>query len=211
MLIGKRLGGRYKIIKMIGGGGMANVYLAQDVILEREVALKVLRLDFVNEEEFLRRFQREAQSATSLVHPHIVNIYDVGEEEGINYIVMEYVDGMTLKQYIQQYSPIPVEKTIDIMKQLASAIAFAHHNSIIHRDIKPHNILMDREGNVKITDFGIAMALSATSITQTNAVLGSVHYISPEQARGGMATKKSDIYALGIVMFELLTGQLPFS
>ena len=211
MLIGKRLGGRYKIIKMIGGGGMANVYLAQDMILEREVALKVLRLDFVNEEEFLRRFQREAQSATSLVHPHIVNIYDVGEEEGINYIVMEYVDGMTLKQYIQQYSPIPVEKTIDIMKQLASAIAFAHHNSIIHRDIKPHNILMDREGNVKITDFGIAMALSATSITQTNAVLGSVHYISPEQARGGMATKKSDIYALGIVMFELLTGQLPFS
>ncbi|OCA83877.1 Stk1 family PASTA domain-containing Ser/Thr kinase [Pseudobacillus wudalianchiensis] len=211
MLIGKRLGGRYKIIKMIGGGGMANVYLAQDMILEREVALKVLRLDFVNEEEFLRRFQREAQSATSLVHPHIVNIYDVGEEEGINYIVMEYVDGMTLKQYIQQYSPIPVEKTIDIMKQLASAIAFAHHNSIIHRDIKPHNILMDRDGNVKITDFGIAMALSATSITQTNAVLGSVHYISPEQARGGMATKKSDIYALGIVMFELLTGQLPFS
>ncbi|MGC8229709.1 Stk1 family PASTA domain-containing Ser/Thr kinase [Pseudobacillus badius] len=211
MLIGKRLGGRYKIIKMIGGGGMANVYLAQDIILEREVALKVLRLDFVNEEEFIRRFQREAQSATSLVHPHIVNIYDVGEEEGINYIVMEYVDGMTLKQYIQQHSPIPVEKTIDIMKQLASAIAFAHHNSIIHRDIKPHNILMDREGNVKITDFGIAMALSSTSITQTNAVLGSVHYISPEQARGGMATKKSDIYALGIVMFELLTGQLPFS
>ncbi|KAB7708296.1 Stk1 family PASTA domain-containing Ser/Thr kinase [Bacillus aerolatus] len=211
MLIGKRLSGRYKIIKMIGGGGMANVYLAQDIILERDVAIKVLRLDFVNEDEFLRRFQREAQSATSLVHPHIVNIYDVGEEEGINYIVMEYVDGMTLKQYIQQHSPIPVEKTIDIMKQLASAIAFAHHNSIIHRDIKPHNILMDRDGNVKITDFGIAMALSATSITQTNAVLGSVHYISPEQARGGIATKKSDIYALGIVMFELLTGQLPFS
>lgn len=211
MLIGKRLGGRYKIIKMVGGGGMANVYLAEDMILEREVALKVLRLDFVNEAEFLRRFQREAQSATSLVHPHIVNIYDVGEEEGINYIVMEYVDGMTLKQYIQQHSPIPVEKVIDIMKQLASAIAFAHHNSIIHRDIKPHNILMDQDGNVKITDFGIAMALSATSITQTNAVLGSVHYISPEQARGGMATKKSDIYALGIVMFELLTGQLPFS
>ncbi|MFK2824950.1 Stk1 family PASTA domain-containing Ser/Thr kinase [Bacillus sp. B190/17] len=211
MLIGKRLSGRYKIIKMIGGGGMANVYLAQDIILEREVAIKVLRLDFVNEDEFLRRFQREAQSATSLVHSNIVNIYDVGEEEGINYIVMEYVEGMTLKQYIQQHSPIPVEKTIDIMKQLVSAIAFAHHNSIIHRDIKPHNILMDQDGNVKITDFGIAMALSATSITQTNAVLGSVHYISPEQARGGMATKKSDIYALGIVMFELLTGQLPFS
>ncbi|WP_203362265.1 Stk1 family PASTA domain-containing Ser/Thr kinase [Bacillus sp. REN10] len=211
MLIGKRLSGRYKIMKMVGGGGMANVYLAQDVILEREVAIKVLRLDFANEEEFLRRFQREAQSATSLVHPNIVSIYDVGEEEGINYIVMEYVEGMTLKQYIQQFSPIPVEKAIDIMKQLSSAMAFAHHNSIIHRDIKPQNILIDAEGNVKITDFGIAMALSATSITQTNAVLGSVHYISPEQARGGMATKKSDIYALGIVMFELLTGQLPFS
>ncbi|WP_338753951.1 Stk1 family PASTA domain-containing Ser/Thr kinase [Bacillus sp. FJAT-52991] len=211
MLIGKRLSGRYKIIKMVGGGGMANVYLAKDVILEREVAIKVLRLDFANEEEFLRRFQREAQSATSLVHPNIVNIFDVGEEEGINYIVMEYVEGMTLKQYIQQFSPIPVEKAIDIMKQLSSAMAFAHHNSIIHRDIKPQNILIDAEGTVKITDFGIAMALSATSITQTNAVLGSVHYISPEQARGGMATKKSDIYALGIVMFELLTGQLPFS
>ncbi|PAQ13236.1 serine/threonine protein kinase [Bacillaceae bacterium SAOS 7] len=211
MLIGKRLNGRYKIIKMVGGGGMANVYLAKDVILEREVAIKVLRLDFANEEEFLRRFQREAQSATSLVHPNIVNIFDVGEEEGINYIVMEYVEGMTLKQYIQQFSPIPVEKAIDIMKQLSAAMAFAHHNSIIHRDIKPQNILVDANGNVKITDFGIAMALSATSITQTNAVLGSVHYISPEQARGGMATKKSDIYALGIVMFELLTGQLPFS
>ncbi|OZI13276.1 serine/threonine protein kinase [Bacillaceae bacterium SAS-127] len=211
MLIGKRLNGRYKIIKMVGGGGMANVYLAKDVILEREVAIKVLRLDFANEEEFLRRFQREAQSATSLVHPNIVNIFDVGEEEGINYIVMEYVEGMTLKQYIQQLSPIPVEKAIDIMKQLSAAMAFAHHNSIIHRDIKPQNILVDADGNVKITDFGIAMALSATSITQTNAVLGSVHYISPEQARGGMATKKSDIYALGIVMFELLTGQLPFS
>ncbi|WP_100403084.1 Stk1 family PASTA domain-containing Ser/Thr kinase [Bacillus sp. FJAT-42315] len=211
MLIGKRLNGRYKIIKMVGGGGMANVYLAKDVILEREVAIKVLRLDFANEEEFLRRFQREAQSATSLVHPNIVNIFDVGEEEGINYIVMEYVEGMTLKQYIQQFSPIPVEKAIDIMKQLSAAMAFAHHNSIIHRDIKPQNILVDANGDVKITDFGIAMALSATSITQTNAVLGSVHYISPEQARGGMATKKSDIYALGIVMFELLTGQLPFS
>ncbi|MBM7647177.1 serine/threonine-protein kinase [Bacillus ectoiniformans] len=210
MLIGKRLNGRYKVIKMIGGGGMANVYLARDIILERDVAIKVLRLEFASEDEFLRRFHREAQSATSLVHPNIVNIYDVGEEEGMNFLVMEYVDGMTLKEFIQK-SPIPVEKAIDVMKQLASAIAFAHHNSIIHRDIKPHNILIDHDGNVKITDFGIAMALSATSITQTNAVLGSVHYISPEQARGGMATKKSDIYALGIVMFELLTGKLPFS
>ncbi|MFD1705837.1 Stk1 family PASTA domain-containing Ser/Thr kinase [Siminovitchia sediminis] len=211
MLIGKRISGRYKIIRMIGGGGMANVYLAHDMILDRDVAVKVLRLDFADEEEFIRRFQREAQSATSLNHPNIVNIFDVGEEDNIYYIVMEYVDGMTLKQYIHNHYPISVQKVIDIVSQITSALEHAHYNHIVHRDIKPQNILIDHEGNVKITDFGIAMALSATSITQTNAVLGSVHYLSPEQARGGMATKKSDIYALGIVMFELLTGRLPFS
>lgn len=190
---------------------MANVYLAHDVILDREVAIKMLRIDFANEEEFIKRFQREAQSATSLTHPNIVSIYDVGEEDDLYYIVMEYVHGMTLKQYIQQHSPVQVDKALDIMKQLTLAMSHAHQNHIVHRDIKPHNILLDEEGNVKITDFGIAMALSATSITQTNSVLGSVHYLSPEQARGGMATKKSDIYSLGIVMFELLTGRLPFS
>lgn len=211
MLIGKRISGRYKVLEMIGGGGMANVYLAHDMILDRDVAVKVLRLDFSDDEEFIRRFHREAQSATSLAHPNIVNIYDVGEENSIYYIVMEYVDGQTLKQYIQQRSPVPVEVALEILQQLASAIAHAHQNHIIHRDIKPQNILIDHNGNVKITDFGIAMALSATSITQTNSVLGSVHYLSPEQARGGMANKKSDIYSLGIVMFELLTGRLPFS
>ncbi|MBM4763976.1 Stk1 family PASTA domain-containing Ser/Thr kinase [Bacillus sp. B15-48] len=211
MMIGKRISGRYKILDMIGGGGMANVYLAHDMILDRDVAVKMLRLDFANDEEFIRRFHREAQSATSLTNENIVSIYDVGEEDGLYYIVMEYVAGQTLKQYIQQSAPIPVEKALDIMKQLTSAIAHAHQNQIIHRDIKPHNILIDDEGNVKITDFGIAMALSATSITQTNSVLGSVHYLSPEQARGGMANHKSDIYSLGIVMFELLTGRLPFS
>jgi eukaryotic-like serine/threonine-protein kinase len=211
MMEGKRISGRYRIIKLIGGGGMANVYLAHDVILDREVAIKMLRIDFANEEEFIKRFQREAQSATSLTHPNIVSIYDVGEEDDLYYIVMEYVHGMTLKQYIQQHSPVHVDKALDIMKQLTLAMSHAHQNHIVHRDIKPHNILLDEEGNVKITDFGIAMALSATSITQTNSVLGSVHYLSPEQARGGMATKKSDIYSLGIVMFELLTGRLPFS
>lgn len=211
-MIGKRIsGGRYKILNTIGGGGMANVYLAHDMILDRDVAVKMLRLDFANDDEFIRRFHREAQSATSLAHPNIVSIYDVGEDDNLYYIVMEYVEGQTLKQYIQQQAPVPVEKTLDIMKQLTSAISHAHQNHIVHRDIKPHNILMDDHGNVKITDFGIAMALSATSITQTNSVLGSVHYLSPEQARGGMATKKSDIYSLGIVMFELLTGRLPFS
>lgn len=211
MLIGKSLSGRYKIVRTIGGGGMAHVYLARDMILDRDVAIKVLRFDFAGEDEFLRRFQREAQAASSLAHPNIVSIYDVGEEDNIHFIVMEYVDGMTLKEYIQQFSPVPYEKVIDIMRQMTNAVAFAHQHSIIHRDVKPHNMLIDRDGTVKMTDFGIAMAMSATSITQTNAVLGSVHYISPEQARGGMATKKSDIYALGIVMYELLTGSLPFS
>ncbi|CAM3415104.1 serine/threonine protein kinase PrkC [Aeromicrobium ponti] len=211
MIKGRRISGRYKILDMIGGGGMANVYLAHDMILDRDVAVKVLRLDFAEDEEFIRRFHREAQSATSLAHPNIVNIYDVGEEDSIYYIVMEYVDGQTLKQYIQQNSPVRIDEALEIMKQLTSAISHAHQNHIIHRDIKPHNILVDRHGNVKITDFGIAMALSATSITQTNSVLGSVHYLSPEQARGGMANRKSDIYSLGIVMFELLTGRLPFS
>lgn len=190
---------------------MANVYLAKDIILERDVAVKILRPDFSNDEEFIHRFHREAHSATSLNHPNIVSIYDVGEEEDIYYIVMEYVHGVTLKQLIQQQGPLDVNDTVKIMEQLAAAMDHAHQNQIIHRDIKPHNILIDDNGNVKVTDFGIAMALSSTSITQTNSVLGSVHYLSPEQARGGSANKKSDIYSLGIVMYELLTGRLPFS
>lgn len=211
MLIGKRLNGRYKIEQVIGGGGMANVYLAHDMILNRDVAVKVLRLDYANDNDFIRRFRREAQSATSLDHPNIVSIYDIGEENDIYYIVMEYVKGQTLKQYIQQNAPVAFNKVVEIMDQLTSAIAHAHDNGIIHRDIKPQNILIDAEGNIKVTDFGIAMALSSTTITQTNSLLGSVHYLSPEQARGGIATKKSDVYAIGIVMFEMLTGSLPFS
>ncbi|MGM7720328.1 Stk1 family PASTA domain-containing Ser/Thr kinase [uncultured Metabacillus sp.] len=210
MLIGKRISGRYKILEVIGGGGMANVYLAKDMILEREVAMKVLRFDFSNDDEFIKRFRREAQSATSLAHPNVVSIYDVGEEDGIYYIVMEYVNGQTLKQYIQQFAPIHPRKAVNIMVQIVSAIQHAHDNHIVHRDIKPHNILIDHDGNVKVTDFGIAMALSSTTITQTNSVLGSIHYLSPEQARGGLANKKSDIYSIGIVLFELLTGRLPF-
>ncbi|WP_138414926.1 Stk1 family PASTA domain-containing Ser/Thr kinase [Aquibacillus sediminis] len=211
MLDREILNERYKVKKMIGGGGMANVYLARDIILDREVAIKVLRLEYANDEEFIARFHREAQSATSLAHPNIVNIYDVGEEDNIYYMVMEYVEGMTLKKYIQMYGPIEVQESIDIMKQVTSAISHAHENDIVHRDIKPQNILINPFGQVKVTDFGIAVALSATSLTQTNSVLGSVHYLSPEQARGGMANKKSDIYSLGIVLFELLTGRLPFS
>lgn len=209
-MIGKRLNGRYKILDLIGGGGMANVYLARDIILDRDVAVKVLRPDFSDDEEFIRRFHREAQAATSLNHPNIVSIYDVGEEGNILYIVMEYIDGTTLKQYIQKNGPLSNEESVNIMIQLTSALAHAHENHIVHRDIKPQNILIDENGVVKITDFGIAVALTSTTITQTNSFLGSVHYLSPEQARGGMATKKSDIYSLGIVMFELITGRLPF-
>ncbi|WP_373895976.1 Stk1 family PASTA domain-containing Ser/Thr kinase [Virgibacillus sp. CBA3643] len=211
MLNGRLLNDRYQIKETIGGGGMANVYLARDTILKRDVAIKVLRLEYANDDEFIARFDREAQSATSLSHPNIVNIYDVGEEDQILYMVMEYVDGMTLKEYIQTHGPIDVQKALDIMKQLTSAIAHAHANDIVHRDIKPQNILIDTYGQAKVTDFGIAIALSATSLTQTNSILGSVHYLSPEQARGGTATKKSDIYSIGIVLFELLTGRLPFS
>jgi len=211
MLIGKRINDRYKILQLIGGGGMSNVYLAYDMILNREVAIKILRYDAANEEEFHRRFQREALSATSLTHPNIVSIYDVDEDDDMHYIVMEYVKGKTLKQYINEFSPLSPARSIHIMKQLTSAIAHAHENHIIHRDIKPQNVLVDQEGNLKVTDFGIATTSSATSYTKTNSVIGTVHYLSPEQARGGIATKKSDIYALGIVLYELLTGELPFS
>lgn len=210
-MIGRRLNDRYKLLKMIGGGGMANVYLAHDDILDRDVAVKILRLDYANNEEFIKRFHREAQSVTTLSHPNIVNIYDVGEEEGIYYLVMEYVPGRTLKQYIVQQGMLSVTETLDVMEQLASAMSHAHHFEIVHRDIKPQNILIRDDGIVKVTDFGIATATSATTITHTNSVLGSVHYLSPEQARGGVANKKSDIYSLGIVMFELLTGRPPFS
>ncbi|PFA23967.1 MULTISPECIES: Stk1 family PASTA domain-containing Ser/Thr kinase [Bacillus cereus group] len=211
MLIGKRLNDRYKLLKMIGGGGMANVYLAHDEILGRDVAVKILRLDYANNDEFIKRFHREAQSVTTLSHPNIVNMYDVGEEDGIYYLVMEYVPGQTLKQYINQRGMLPIGEALDIMEQLTSAMAHAHHFEIVHRDIKPHNILIRDDGVVKVTDFGIATATSATAITHTNSVLGSVHYLSPEQARGGIANKQSDIYSLGIVMFELLTGRQPFS
>ncbi|GGJ43690.1 serine/threonine protein kinase [Virgibacillus kapii] len=211
MLNGHLLSDRYQIKDTIGGGGMANVYLARDIILERDVAIKALRLEYANDEEFIARFDREAHSAASLSHPNIVNIYDVGEEDSLLYMVMEYVDGMTLKEYIQKNGPLDVQEALDIMKQIAAAIAHAHANDLVHRDIKPQNILIDAYGQVKVTDFGIAIALSATALTQTNSILGSVHYLSPEQARGGMATKKSDIYSIGIVLYELLTGRLPFS
>ena len=207
---GRTLNGRYKIQSLIGTGGMAAVYLAKDLILDRLVAIKVLRLDFRQNDDAMRRFRREALSATQLTHPNIVGVYDVGQSQEMNYIVMEYVEGTDLKDYIRQKGALHPIEAVRIMMQIVSAIAAAHQNRIIHRDIKPQNILIDKEGNVKITDFGIAVALSDTSLTQTNTLLGSVHYLSPEQARGGMATIQTDIYALGIVLYELLTGKVPF-
>lgn len=208
--IGKKISGRYLIIGNIGSGGMANVYLARDLILDREVAVKVLRFDFQNDQAAIRRFQREALAVTELVHPNIVSVYDVGEEDGMQYLVMEYVKGMDLKRYIQTHYPIPYLTVVEIMQQILSAIALAHDHRIIHRDLKPQNILINEDGVVKIVDFGIAIALSETSITQTNSMLGSVHYLSPEQARGSMATNQSDLYAIGIILYEMLTGKVPF-
>ena len=207
---GQLINDRYEIEKLVGEGGMANVYLARDTILDRKVAVKVLRGDLAGDEKFVRRFQREALSASSLSHPNIVEIYDVGEDEGNFYIVMEYIEGKTLKQLIKKRGVLSLPEAIDIMLQLLDALASAHDSYIIHRDIKPQNIMIKESGLVKITDFGIAMALNSAQLTQTNSVMGSVHYLPPEQASGKGSTIRSDIYSLGILMFEMLTGKVPF-
>ena len=207
---GQKIDGRYQIIRTIGEGGMANVYLAYDTILDREVAVKVLRGDLASDEKFVKRFQREAKAASSLNHPNIVEMYDVGEDNGNYFIVMEYIDGKTLKSLIKKRGALSLSETVDIMMQLTSAIACAHDSYLIHRDIKPQNVLILEDGRVKITDFGIAIAMNSAELTQTNSVMGSVHYLPPEQANGSGATIKSDIYSLGILMYECLTGKLPF-
>ncbi|HIT38030.1 MAG TPA: Stk1 family PASTA domain-containing Ser/Thr kinase [Candidatus Onthousia faecipullorum] len=207
---GQKINDRYEIIKSIGEGGMANVYLAYDTILDRNVAIKVLRGDLANDEKFVRRFQREALSASSLSHPNIVAMYDVGEDNGLYYIVMEYVEGKTLKQLLKKRGSLTLSEAIDIMLQLTDGMAHAHDSYIVHRDLKPQNIMIQDDGQIKITDFGIAMALNSTQLTQTNSVMGSVHYLPPEQAAGKGTTIKSDIYSMGIIFYELLTGELPF-
>lgn len=207
---GQKINDRYQIIRTIGEGGMANVYLAYDTILDRNVAVKILRGDLANDEKFVRRFQREAISASSLNHPNIVEMYDVGEDDGKYFIVMEYLEGQTLKSLVKRRGHLTLAEVIDIMLQLTSGLACAHDSYIIHRDIKPQNVLILEDGKVKITDFGIAMALNSNELTQTNSVMGSVHYLPPEQANGSGASIKSDIYSLGILMYELLTGKLPF-
>ena len=207
---GQMINDRYEIIKSIGEGGMANVYLAYDTILDRRVAIKVLRGDLSNDEKFVRRFQREALSASSLSHPNIVEMYDVGEDNGIYYIVMEYIEGKTLKQLIKKRGALTLSEAIDIMLQITDGISQAHDSYIIHRDLKPQNIMIKEDGTIKITDFGIAMALNSTQLTQTNSVMGSVHYLPPEQASGKGSTIRSDIYSMGILFYEILTGTLPF-
>ncbi len=207
---GQKINDRYQIIKSIGEGGMANVYLALDTILDRNVAVKVLRGDLAHDEKFVRRFQREALAASSLSHPNIVEVYDVGEDNGNYYIVMEYIEGRQLKQLLKKREKLTLTEAIDIMLQVTDGMSTAHDAYIIHRDIKPQNIMILDNGVVKITDFGIAMAMNSTQLTQTNSVMGSVHYLPPEQANGKSATLQSDVYSMGILMYELITGKLPY-
>ena len=209
--IGKIFAGRYRIVKQIGRGGMADVYLAKDLILDgEEVAVKVLRTNYQTDPIAVARFQREAKAMADLDHPHIVRITDIGEEDGQQYLAMEYVAGLDLKRYIKEHYPLSNEEAVRIMGQILLAMRLAHTRGIVHRDLKPQNILLTPDGTAKVTDFGIAVAFAETSLTQTNSMLGSVHYLSPEQARGSKATVQSDIYAMGIIFYEMLTGHIPY-
>ena len=207
---GQILGNRYKLLERIGGGGMAVVYKAKCLLLNRFVAVKILRSEFTDDEEFVKRFRVEAQAAASLNHPNIVSIYDVGKQDDVQYIVMELIDGITLKEYINQKGALPWKEAIGIAIHICSALDHAHRNFIVHRDIKPHNIMITKDGMAKVTDFGIARAVTSATITMVGSTIGSVHYFSPEQARGGFIDEKSDIYSLGITIYEMVTGRVPF-
>lgn len=209
-MIGKILGQRYEILEEIGKGGMAHVYKAKCILLNRIVALKVLRDDLEGGEEFLNRFKSEARAAASLTHSNIVAIFDVGFDEGINYIVMEFVDGITLKEYIQNKGSLPFEEALDIAYQICDAMQAAHEKCIVHRDIKPHNILITEDNRIKVTDFGIARFGTGNTLTSGDDILGSVHYISPEQAKGETVDCRSDLYSLGVALYEMVTGRVPF-
>ena len=210
-MIQRILARRYELQELIGGGGMADVYKAQDKLLDRAVAVKILHQQYANDAEFVEKFRREATAAAKLAHPNIVNIYDVGEDGGSQYIVMEYVSGPTLKEVIQQKGCLEPIEAVRIAKEIASALESAHRNNLVHCDIKPHNILVMPDGHIKVTDFGIARAVSTSTMTYSGSVMGSVHYFSPEQAKGTVITTKSDVYSLGVVLYEMLTGQLPFN
>lgn len=209
-MIGKVLGNRYEIISQLGGGGMALVYKGRDTLLNREVTVKMLRPEYTGDEEFVARFRKEAQAVAKLSHPNIVSVYDVGQEENIHYIVMEYIEGSNLKQVIKEHVRIPVNQAVDIARQICAGLQDAHEHGIVHRDIKPHNILVTDTGKVKVTDFGIAQMKTSITLTNSGTIVGSVHYFSPEQARGGITAAKSDIYSVGVVLYEMVTGKVPF-
>lgn len=211
MMVGKTLAERYELLEKIAEGGMARVYRGRDLLLKRTIAIKILKDQMTGDAAFIRRFEREAQSAAALSHPHIVNIYDVGEEEGIHFMVMEYVDGKNLKEYIREKGKLAAPEAIKITRQIAEALEQAHQAGVIHRDIKPQNILFSRDGKVKVADFGIAIAGDGVTVTVGNTIIGSVQYISPEQARGEVAGAPSDLYSLGIVLYEMVTGKVPFT
>ena len=209
-MVERVLDGRYALEVLVGSGGMADVYRAKDQLLERTVAVKILHQQYENDKEFIERFQREAKAAARITHPNIVNVYDVGIAEGRHYIVMEYVPGRTLKERIKEEGPVPAAEALHIARQIAGALAQAHINNLVHCDIKPHNILVMPDGNVKVADFGIARAVTESTMTYNDNIMGSVHYFSPEQARGTIITPKSDVYSLGVVLYEMLTGRIPF-
>ncbi|MFZ5639157.1 MAG: Stk1 family PASTA domain-containing Ser/Thr kinase [Bacillota bacterium] len=209
-MIGKLLGNRYEIISQLGGGGMALVYKGRDTLLNRQVTVKLLRPEYTCDEEFVARFRREAQAVAKLSHPNIVSVYDVGQEGDTHYIVMEYVEGKNLKELIREQGVMPVNRAVDIARQICEGLDHAHENGIVHRDIKPHNILVTAGGKVKVTDFGIARAVTSATVTQAGTIVGSVHYFSPEQAKGENTVARSDIYSVGVVLYEMVTGQVPF-
>src|SRR5213592_4388948 len=209
-LIDRLFDGRYLITRKLGAGGMANVYLAEDQELGRRVAIKILNERHANDEQFVERFRREAKNAAALSHPNIVSIYDRGEAEGTYYIAMEFLDGRTLKELVVSRGPAPVTVSVEYARQILQALRFAHRHGIVHRDIKPHNVLVDAEGRVKVTDFGIARA-GTSQMTEAGSIVGTAQYLSPEQARGTNVDQRSDVYSVGVVLYELLTGSVPFS
>src|SRR6266540_7459807 len=202
--------GRYRIVRKLGTGGMANVYLAEDEVLGRRVAIKILNDRHAGDDQFVERFRREAKNAASLSHPNIVSIYDRGEAEGTYYIAMEYLDGRSLKELIVARGPAPIHLAVDYARQILAALRFAHRHGIVHRDIKPHNVLVDGEGRLKVTDFGIARA-GASQMTEVGSIVGTAQYLSPEQARGSGVDQRSDLYSVGVLLYELLTGTVPFT